>query len=329
MNQILVTGSSGTIGTRLCELMRAHGMKFVGVDRRANKWQPAVNECTLLGDLCDRKLIKTLPKDVDVVIHLAANARVYNLVLDPDLALENIQAAYNVLEYCRINGIKKIIFASSREVYGNGDEPCRREDQVDIRRCESTYTASKICGEALIEAYHRCYRLDYVITRFSNVYGMYDDSDRVVPLFIRHAQEDRDLVIYGGQKMLDFTYIDDTVAGIIQCLRQFEQAKNNVFNIATGQGARIVDLARMVVEHLASRSRLVIRENRTGEVVQFVADISKAARLLQYRPATSLEEGVRKAIRWYTRHVPPTVQAVTSALKPSPEAVLPTVPASP
>lgn len=303
MKRVLVTGSSGTIGTRLCELMLAHGIDLVGVDRRANKWHQELSRLTLLGDLCDSKFVQTLPGDIDVVIHLAANARVYNLVLEPDLGFENIRAIYNILEYCRINQIRRIIFASSREVYGNAAGTCRSEDQVDIHYCESPYTASKISGEALIQAYHRCYGMNYVIMRFSNVYGMYDDSDRVIPLFIRQARENQDLTVYGKDKVLDFTYIDDAVSGIIQCIQRFEQVKNNVFNIATGKGIRIIDVAQMIIEQLGSCNRVIVKSNRIGEVVRFTADISKAEHLLEYQAKTFIEEGIRKSIAWYAQHL--------------------------
>ncbi len=305
MTRVLVTGSSGTIGTRLCEVLLSGGeMQVVGVDKRTNEWHARLNELTRLGDLCDGAFVRTLPRDVDVVVHLAANARVYNLVLDPDLALENIRSLYNVLEYCRRNGIKRIIFASSREVYGNAVGMCRREDQVDIRDCESPYTASKMSGEALVHAYHRCYGIRYILTRFSNVYGMYDNSDRIVPLFIRLAGQNRDLTIYGSDKMLDFTYIDDTVAGIVRCIQLFERAQDNVFNLATGRGVLLTDVAQRIVQLMGSRSRMVIEGNRVGEVVRFAADISRAEQLLGFRPSVGIEEGLQKSIRWYAQHVP-------------------------
>jgi nucleoside-diphosphate-sugar epimerase len=305
VTRVLVTGSSGTIGTRLCEMLLSGGeMEVQAVDRRANEWYPRLNELTWRGDLCDREFIGTLPRDVDVVVHLAANARVYNLVLDPDLALENIRSLYNVLEYCRGRGIGRILFASSREVYGNAVGTCRNEDQVDLRACESPYAASKLSGEALVHAYHRCHGIDFIITRFSNVYGMYDNTDRIIPLFIRLAEQNRDLIIYGRDKMLDFTYIDDTVAGLVQCLQQFERAKNNVFNIATGRGVLLTDVAQRIVRLLGSHSRMVIEGNRAGEVVRFAADISKAEQLLSFRPRVGIGEGLRESIRWYAQHVP-------------------------
>jgi len=224
-------------------------------------------------------------------------------VIDPDLAFENIRTTYNMLEYCRTHGVKRIIYASSREVYGNVTGTYRSEDQVNISHCEGPYTASKISGEALVHAYSRCYGIDGIIMRFSNVYGMYDNSDRVVPLFIRLAREDRDLIIYGRDKVLDFTYIDDTVAGILERMQQFQRVKNNVFNISAGEGVLMADVAHKIVELMGSRSRVVMKDNRVGEVVRFAADISKAKQLVGYRPTVFIEDGLRKSVAWYARHV--------------------------
>ena len=186
--RILVTGSSGTIGTRLCERLMADGHDVVGADWEPCKWNPAVEKIRIDIDLRDKKQLSKLPTDVEMIIHLAANARVYELVENPDRAMDNFLDTFNVLEFARAHGIKKMMFASSRETYGNIHLPDGQkysEDKAHFMTCESPYTASKIAGEALFEAYKRCYKIEVIIWRFSNVYGMYDDSVRVVPLFFR------------------------------------------------------------------------------------------------------------------------------------------------
>jgi len=224
---------------------------------------------------------------------------------------------YNILEYCRLNSINQFIFASSHEVYGNSGKDYRREDEVDISCCESPYTAFKLSGEALVQVYHRCYGMDCIICRFSNVYGMYDDSDRVIPLFIKYAGEGRNLTVYGEDKILDFTYIDDTVDGIKRCIQRFQRAKSNVFNITTGKGVRIVDVAKMIIEQIGNSSRLLIKKNRTGEVIRFKADISKAMQLLEYFPKTSIVDGISKTVTWYNQHDSTTPEIETARISRS------------
>jgi UDP-glucose 4-epimerase len=300
MKKILITGSSGTIGTRLGEKLLNLGYEIIGVDWKKNKWHKNLEKRTTHLDLRNKNLVlKKLPKKVDLIIHLAANARVYELVKNPDLARDNMITTYNILEYARINKIKNIIFASSREVYGNTKKAKHKEVDVKIENCESPYSASKISGEALIHSYHKCFGVNYVIIRFSNVYGMYDESDRVIPLFIRKAIKNENLVVFSKDKILDFTYIDDAVEGVIKAIQRFNKVKNNTFNIATGKGTKILFVAQLIKKFLNSKSRIIIKQNRPGEVVKYIADISKARRLLNYEPKTNIIEGIKKTINWY------------------------------
>jgi len=254
-------------------------------------------------DLRDDSLLKNLPAEADVVIHLAANARVYELVEHPNRARDNFITLFNTLEYARRNKIQKFIFASSREGYGNVPEEVLREDMVRVENCESPYTASKVGGEALVHAYASCYRIAPVILRFSNVYGMYDNSVRVVPQFIRSARAGEPLAVYGEEKCLDFTYIDDAVAGILLVLEKYKvAAAAETFNIAYGEGAKLVDLASLIIQLTKSSSRISIKKSRTGEIIRYVADISKAKTLLGFAPKTPFTEGVAKAVAWYGQH---------------------------
>lgn len=299
--KILVTGSSGTIGTHLCDTLLKRGDDVVGMDMVPNKWLPSVQAITVIGDMRNKGDFAKLPTDVDIVIHLGANARVYELVEDPDRALDNFITLFNTLEFCRKNGIKKFLFASSREGYGNVHAEMYTEDMVRVENCESPYTASKVGGEALVHAYEKCYGVDCIIFRFSNVYGMYDDSERVVPLFFRKARKGEKLTVFGN-KCLDFTYIDDAIHGLIQAIDRFDAAKGDTFNIAYGEGNTIIRLAEMMNEHFKSDGGVDMSSIRTGEISRYVADISKAKKKLDYSPKTPFDEGLKKSIEWYVKN---------------------------
>ena len=300
MGKILVTGSSGTIGTRLCErLMAETEREVVGLDRRPNAWHAGVQQITVVADLLDPAALAQLPGDFDVVVHLAANARVYDLVEDPSQARDNMLTVFNVLEFCRTRGIKRVMFASSREVYGNSGGLVHAEEPVHIHDCESPYSASKITGEALVHAYQQCYGIDFINFRFSNVYGMYDDSNRVVPLFIRLTKAGKDLTVFGKDKLLDFTYIDDTIDGIKLALDRFDHARNRVYNLAFGEGTTILKVAEVVRERLGAKTQIHLGAVRTGEVVQYVADITRAREHLRYAPKVSFAEGIERSVQWY------------------------------
>jgi UDP-glucose 4-epimerase len=306
LRKILVTGSSGTIGTRLCErLMAETDYAVTGVDRRPNGWNPRVQEITVVGDLLEPATFERLPKDVDVAIHLAANARVHDLVLDPTMARDNMLTVFNVLEFCRVNRIPRVMFASSREVYGNVDGTVHAEWPVQLRQCESPYAASKLAGEALVYSYQRCYGLDFVNVRFSNVYGMYDDSNRVVPLFIRLTKQGQDLTVFGKDKLLDFTYIDDAVHGVMQVLERFDRARNEVYNLAFGEGISILRVAEMLRERLGATTQIHLGAVRPGEVIQYVADITRARETLRYAPRVPFVEGLERSVQWYEANLYP------------------------
>ena len=297
---VLVTGSSGTVGTALVERLLAEQYRVLPVDRRANIFNDDIDRRTIRRDLRYALTDLRLKSRPDLIVHLAANARVHDLVVRPQLALDNYAMTHHLLEYARRQGIKRVLFSSSREVYGEsaGAAP-RREADTHVAGVKAPYTASKFASEALIHAYRECYDLQPVIVRLSNVYGRYDVSERVVPLFMYYARRNRDLVVFGGGKRLDFTFIDDCIDGLTRIIKRFDRVQGETFNISRGKGERLVDLARMIVGLYQARSKITVAEKRTGEITSFVGDISLARRLLGYNPKVSLAEGLQHSVQWY------------------------------
>jgi UDP-glucose 4-epimerase len=242
------------------------------------------------------------------VVHLAAYARVHQLVAEPHRALENAIMTFNVLEYAR--GLKiPVVFASSREVYGDIHhfEGCN-ESVADFAFTESPYSASKIASEAFVYSYARCYHLPYLVFRFSNVYGRFDNDlhrmVRVVPLFIHRLSRHEPITVYGREKTLDFTYIDDCVDGVARGIeRLFEQrVVNDTINLAYGQGNTLIQLAELISAELGVEPRMTVEPPLLGEVTRYVADVGKARRLLDWEPRTPLAEGIPKAVEWFRDH---------------------------
>jgi nucleoside-diphosphate-sugar epimerase len=298
--KILVTGSSGMVGTHLCERLLREGHDVVGVDWKPNEWNKEVDALTLVVDLRDKaNVLRVLPEDPDVIVHLAANARVHDLVVDPSLARDNFEILFNVLEYGRASSIKRFMFSSSREVYGNTGRTIHSEDEALSKNCESPYTASKIGGEALVHSYQQCYGIDFCIFRYSNVYGMYDRSNRIVPLFIKRCSANEELTVFGGDKLLDFTYITDAVDGTILLLNKFDSVKNEVYNLASGKGTPLLELAELIKSETNSNSQIQVEPSRIGEVVKYIADISKIKAAIEYVPKVSVQEGIKRALEWY------------------------------
>jgi UDP-glucose 4-epimerase len=301
---VLITGSSGQIGTNLATMLARRGHTVEGIDKRKNTWTDEINDSIL--DLIEvtHGLKKLEPEQKpDVVVHLAAHAKVFELVENPTRALENIEMLFGVLEYCRRNEVP-IIFASSREVYGDIQRWITDETVADFVVAESPYSASKISGEAMIYSYFQCYKLPHLVFRFSNVYGRYDCDlhrmERVIPLFIDRIAHEQPIKVFGRHKVLDFTFVDDCVDGIISGIEKVVRGEitNETINLAYGHGSSLEDLVNIIGLALQKEPRAEYLPSRSGEVTRYVADINKARNLLNYSPDTPLSAGLGRAIKW-------------------------------
>jgi nucleoside-diphosphate-sugar epimerase len=305
--RVLVTGSSGQVGTNLALRLRQDGHEVFGIDKRVNpftdEFRYLLQDLTFPGGLGDDY------PPADVMVHLAAHAKVHELVREPARALENTIMTFNVLEYCRRNELP-LVFSSTREVYGDVhrfDE--YGESTADFAFTESPYSASKIASEALIYSYARCYGLRYLVFRFSNVYGRFDNDlsrmVRVIPLFIQRLLHDEPITVYGGSdKTLDFTYVDDCVGGLARGIEELAAGNvvNETINLAYGQGNTIVRAAELIAGELRVEPQIVFTPALLGEVTHYVADIRKAGDLLGWQPQVPLEEGIPRAVAWFREH---------------------------
>ncbi len=302
--KILITGSSGQIGTNLAEVLIKRGHVPVGLDIRRNDWTGAFE--TILADLRnpDERLWDDLAsRGFDCIVHLAAHAKVYELVEKPAKALENVEMLFAALELARRAGAP-FVFGSSREVYGDIMHQVTNERHADFVIAESPYSASKIAGEAFVYSYGRCYGLPHLVFRFSNVYGRYDNDldrlERVVPLFVGKIEAGEPVTIYGPEKVLDFTYVDDCVSGIVAGIEKLVRGglTSETVNLAYGSGYSLKALVDIISQALGVDPDVTYEPSRPGEVTRYVANISKARSLLGYDPKTPLEEGVPKEIEW-------------------------------
>lgn len=290
------------VGTAVSLALLDRGDEVIGIDRRPNTWTDRIEMRSV--DLRNAGLddFKVGAKP-DIVLHLAANAKVFELVEHPERAMDNVRVVFNVLDYCRAEEIP-IIFASSREVYGDIQHHVTQESYADFVVAESPYSASKIAGEAFIYSFSRCYALPHLVFRFSNVYGRYDcDIDRmerVIPLFAQRIAAGEPIVVYGREKVLDFTYIDDCVAGVVAGMDALLNGKvwNETINLATGQGFTLVDVVNLLGLAIGKEPNVTFEPTRAGEVTKYVADLTKAKSLLGYKPTTPLTGGLAKGVAW-------------------------------
>jgi nucleoside-diphosphate-sugar epimerase len=302
--RILITGSSGQIGTNLGVRLLDEGHEVLGLDKRANEWTDRVP--TSIVDLVAEGAGMgrfDLPWKPDCIVHLAAWAKVHQLVLDPSKALENVEMTVAALELARAHG-SPVVFGSSREVYGDIHRHITDEGMADFVIAESPYSASKISGEAFLYSYSKCYGLPVCVFRFSNVYGRFDNDadrmERVIPLFLTKIANGEPITVFGRNKMLDFTYVDDCVAGVRAGIDAVIDGKitNDTINLAYGQGSTLFDLVTLLELSLGKQAEVTWEPARVGEVTRYVADISKARRILGYEPQTPLTDGIRRYVAW-------------------------------
>jgi len=308
--RILVTGSSGQIGTNLGLRLQRDGHDVFGVDKRLNPWTDAFP--TLLQDLAGHYpafaggIGGVEYPEVDAVVHLAAHAKVHQLVREPHRALENAIMTFNVLEYARALGLP-LVFSSTREVYGDVHRfEEYAEEAADFAYTESPYSASKITSEAFIYSYARCYGLDYLVFRFSNVYGRFDNDlwrmERVLPLFMHQLSRNEPITIYGGEeKVLDFTFVDDCVDGIARGVYALVERRvtNKTINLAYGEGNTLVRAAELIASAFEVEPNVTMAPSLVGEVTHYVADVTKARELLGWAPVTPLDDGIPRSVAWF------------------------------
>lgn len=290
MDDILITGSSGFIGSNLCHSLDDE-FNVTGVDLH----QPVF-------DLPDEVDIHTLDitkspnlPEVDVIVHLAAHSQVQPIVENPELAIENIEMTQHVLsEASRMGAF--VVNASSRDIYGDNLQP--EESEVTLNS-PNGYAASKIGSEAIVNAYQNVEDVSAVSLRLSNVYGRRDLNRRLIPIFIARANAGQQLVVYGKEKVLDLIHISDVCSAIHNVIDRREVLAGEAINIGSGVARPLPEIAAQISEHIESCPGWKVGSDRSGDVSEYVADISKSTALLNMKPSVCLNEGLTRTINWY------------------------------
>jgi len=291
--KILLTGSSGFIGSALKRLLEEKGIEIIPFDIRDN----------ILDDVRDFSALQSKVLSINGIVHLAAVSRVKIAHENPlECVNTNIRGMVNVLESARLIrtdiNYPWVIFGSSREVYG--ETAILPVTETSTRKAINVYGVSKLSGEELCKAYSDNYGLKVRVLRFSNVYtGKNDHLDRVIPKFILQAFNEEDLIINGtGEEIFDFTYIDDTIQGIWGCIQEIERNSHlfDDFNISTGVPISLKQLAETIIKKTRSKSTVEFTKPRSYDVNKFYADPSKAIKILEFQPKITLDKGIDLSI---------------------------------
>jgi UDP-glucuronate 4-epimerase len=316
--RILLTGGAGFIGSHLAEALLRRGESLSVVDNLDEFYSPAWKKANLreIGkagkfeffahDICETEKMRETLETVrpEILVHLAARAGVRPSIEHPRLYERvNVAGTVNLLELCREFDVRKFVFGSSSSVYGASSRAPFSEEQSELRPI-SPYAATKLSGEMFCYTYAHLYRLPVVCLRFFTVFGPRQRPDLAIHKFTARIERGEPIPIFGqGDTGRDYTYVDDIVAGVIAAmdndLGAGVAAPFEVFNLGNSRPVKLNELVRLLERATGKKA---IREQRSlqpGDVPLTWADISKAGRLLRYRPQTAVEEGLEKFVAWY------------------------------
>ena len=294
--KIIITGGSGFIGSCVAmQLKQEHDVTIFDLKKN-------VSDINFIeGDVTNLENVKNSIVNCDLVIHLAAALGVVNVEKDPVQTLDiNLGGTKNVLEACRANNIKKIIFSSSSEVYGEPAQiPIKENDPITPI---TTYGISKLASEEYIKSYSKSYGIQYTIFRLFNVYGAIQDTQWVLPAFVDKAISNKLISVHSdGSQVRAFCYVSD-VADAFQ--RVLETANGEIINVGNDSNPiSIKELAEKIISLTNSQSEIKFvpfeesNRNRT-EIMKRIPDINKAKKILNYSPKITLDEGIEKVVKY-------------------------------
>lgn len=312
MPQYLVTGTAGFIASKVTEFLLDDGHEVVGVDNMNDAYDVRLKEWRLEQlqgrdgfkyvdmDICNRDALREQVfdgNDFDAVINLAARAGVRQSVADPYVYADtNLAGTLNLLELCRDRGVKKFILSSTSSLYGQDNEMPYTESQ-NTDHPLSPYAASKKAAEAMCYTYHYLFDIDVTVFRYFTVYGPAGRPDMSLFRFTQWISEGRPVTVFGdGKQSRDFTYVDDIARGTIAGLTEVGY---EVINLGNDTPVVLMDAIRTVEKALGAEADLEFQPRHKADVTATWANISKAERLLGWRPEYDFQAGVQQLVDWY------------------------------
>ena len=319
--KILVTGCCGFIGFHLCkQLLENNKNKVFGIDIINDYYDVKLKKDRLNILKKNKKFFKFFKIDItnkkiiennfnqnkyDYVIHLAAQAGVRYSLKNPRSYLDNnINGFFNILEASKNNKIKHLIYASTSSVYGDNTKfPLKENFSTD--KPLTFYAASKKCNEIMAYSYSNLYKLKTTGLRFFTVYGSYGRPDMALSKFVTSILNSKKLELYNkGNHYRDFTYVDDVIKSIIKLIKKGAKEKIpfQIFNIGNGKPNYLKDFLIKIENELMIKARVKNLRFQKGDVYKTHADTKKLSRAINFRPSTSIQQGIEKFIRWYKEY---------------------------
>lgn len=332
-NKILVTGAAGFIGFHLSTRLLERGDEVVGLDNLNDYYDVNLKLARLKQvamdpnfkpvriDLADRDAMKKLFEEekFDGVVNLAAQAGVRYSLINPYSYIDsNVSGFLNILEGCRHNNVKHLVFASSSSVYGaNTKMPFSVHDNVD--HPVSLYAATKKANELMAHTYASLYKIPCTGLRFFTVYGPWGRPDMALFLFTKAILEDRPIDVFNyGKMQRDFTYIDDIVEGVVRVLDRVpapnpawsgdapdsasSYAPYKLYNIGNNNPVELMHYIEVLEQCLNKKAEKNLLPIQAGDVPATYADVDDLIKDVGFKPSTSIEEGIAKFVAWYREY---------------------------
>ena len=313
--RILITGAAGFIGMHLCKSLLDDGYEVLGIDNlndyydpklkqdRLNELAPYKNFTFQKIDISDREpltraFINFKPQ---MVFNLAAQTGVRYSIENPYVYMNaNIVGFLNIIELCRHNDVKGLIYASSSSVYGGNTKiPFSVIDRVD--NPISLYAATKIASELIANTYSHLYGLHTTGLRYFTVYGPWGRPDMALFIFTKKIMAGESISVFNdGNMKRDFTYIDDIISG--SRLAIDKNYKCEVFNLGNHKSEHLMDFIRLIEEKLGKKAEIDFLPMQPGDVPESFADIDKSVEMLGYKPTTNVDSGVGQFLNWYNNY---------------------------
>lgn len=307
----LITGGAGFIGSHLINALLSEN-KIICVDNFHEFYSPEIKRNNIKKHLNNPgfKLYETDIVDflsleqvfeennIDCIIHLAARAGIRPSLTDPLKYIEtNINGTANLLELAKKYCIKKFIFGSSSSVYGARKEgPFKEECPV---KPVSPYAATKLAGEQLCSTYSYLYGIQINCLRFFTVYGPGQRPDLAIHKFTKLIQDEKQVPVFGdGTTKRDYTYINDIIQGIIGAIN-YDKTQFEIINLGESRTVELNYLIKLLEENIGRQAIIQRQPLQNGDVPLTFADVSKAHQLLNYKPITNIEDGIKKFVKWF------------------------------
>jgi dTDP-glucose 4,6-dehydratase len=311
---LLLTGGCGFIGSNLVRLLLAErpGLRVVNLDKLTYAGN-AENLADLVGnpryrfvrgDIGNGELVAELVRSekIDAIVHLAAESHVDRSILSPAVFIEtNVRGTQVLLEAARELGVERFLHVSTDEVYGSLGPTGLFSEETPLAP-SSPYSASKAGSDLLALAYAHTFGMDVVVTRCSNNYGPYQFPEKLIPLMIANALEDRPLPVYGdGQNVRDWIHVEDHARGLLAALEQGKRGE--VYNFGASSERRNLDIVKGVLRLVGKPESLIqYVKDRPGHDRRYAIEAAKAKRELGWAPRHRFEEALAATVAWYREH---------------------------